>query len=292
MIRFVKDLFRHYLNSGTFEKGAALSYYVAFSFLPMIVIVISLLGIIFNESTVTGELFKQLGMYIGDQAALQFESLIMNQHLNQGNVLSTLVGIATLALASTGGLNQLQKSFNAIWGIKVKPKSSVLSYIIKHLVFFLILIILGFTLILSASLSKFLYTYSDRLPDLFANAHLYENLVSFILVTLTFVVLFRSLGNVKVPWKTALVSAGFTSVLFFFGKEAISLYIAQSHLSTTFGAASIIALLMIWVYYTSQILYLGACFAYVFGKRFRCEIVPTEQAVRIIEKELPSSAPR
>jgi len=285
-MKFLKDIFNHYLKSNTFEKGAALSYYVAFSFLPMIMIIISVLGILFKEDTVSGELNTQLEMYVGHQAALQIENLIRSQHLNHDSKFTTILGIATLALASTGGFNQIHKSLNAIWGFKIKSRSSFLNYIIKHVTFFLILIILGFLLIFSAYVTRFLYKYSSSLPDLFANARLYKHVVSLLLVFLTLIVLFKFLGNAHVPWKTALVSALVTSVLFILGKEAISVYIAHSNLSTTFGAASIIALLMIWVFYTAQILYFGACFAYVFGKKIGSEITPDSHAVRIIEKEI------
>lgn len=285
-MKFLKEIFKLFLESRTFEKGAALSYYVAFSFLPMIVIVVSVLGIIFKEDTVSGELNQQLETYMGHQAALQFEKLIRNQHENHNSLLTTILGFATLAFASTAGFKQLQRSLNDIWGIKDKPKSGILKYIINHLTSFAILIILGFILILSTTLSSLLYKFSENLPDFLANVHLYEKLVSILVVTLTLIVLFKFLGNARVPWKNVLASALFTSILFFLGKEAIILYIAHSNLTTTFGAASVIALLMIWVYYTSQILYLGACFAYVFGTRFKCEITPDAQAVRVIEKEV------
>ena len=287
-MKLIKDIFAHYMRVDTFEKGAALSYYVAFSFLPMIMIVISVLGIIFKEDTVSADLYEQLKMYAGDQNALQFEKLIQNQHLNHDSILTTILGFAALALASTAAFNQLHKSLNAIWRVKAKPKSGVLHYIIRHLTFLIMLIILGFILIMSASVSRLLLKYAANLPDFLANARLYKNLVSVMLVILTFIILFKFLGDAHVPWKTALIAAAVTSILFIIGKEAISLYIAHSNLTTTFGAASIIALLMIWVFYTAQLLYLGACFAFVVGKKYGGEIRPGKNAVRIVEKEVSS----
>jgi membrane protein len=108
--------------------------------------------------------------------------------------------------------------------------------------------------------------------------------MTFFLITFMFTILFRFHGNAIVPWKTALVSSGFTSILFFIGKIAIGLYITCSDITSTFGAASIIAILMIWVYYTSQILFIGASFAYVYGESIGKEIKPTSVAVRFIKK--------
>lgn len=285
-MKFLKELFGHYMKSNTFEKGAALSYYVAFSFLPMIVIVISVVGLIFSEDTVSDELIGQLEEYFGHQAALQFENLIQNQNQNHNSLLNTVIGFVTLALASTAGFSQLQRSLNAIWEIKEKPKSSILNYVVKHLTFFMVLIVLGLVLVVSAMLGKFLVRFSENLPDFLTNARLYETLFSLLLIVLTMVALFRFLGSARVPWKNAIVTAGFTSILFIAGKEGISLYVAHSNLSSTFGAASIIALLMVWVFYTAQILYLGACFAVVYGNRYHCRITPDERAVRVVEKEV------
>jgi membrane protein len=285
-MKFIKAIFSHFMRSNTFEKGAALSYYTVFSFLPVIMIITSVLGLLFKEDAISAELYNVLNNIVGDQGALQFEALIKNQHFYHNNILTTIIGIATLLLTATGMFNQIHKSLNAIWGLKVKPEKSVLNYLARHITSLLILIFIGFILLLSTTINSLFIKYSSRLPDVFINAHLYEYIISFFLITLLFAVLFRSFGNAIVPWKTAIVSAGFTSILFLFGKIGIGLYIANSAIKSTFGAASILALLMIWVFYSSQILYLGASFAYVFGKKTGAEIKPTKQAVRYVQKEL------
>ena len=285
-MKFIKDIYRHYIRSNTFEKGAALSYYSVFSFLPIAMIITSFLGILYKEDTISGELNKVLKNIVGDQGALQLEEVIKNQHLYHDNMLTTIIGIGTLLLAATGMFNQIQKSLNAIWGLKAKPEKSVFNYFARHITSVLILIIFGFILLLSTSINSLFYKYSNNLPDAFVNAHLYENLISFFLITLLFAILFRFIGNAIVHWKTAAVSAGFTSFLFIIGKIAIGIYIAHSNIQSAFGAASIIALLMIWVYYTSQILFIGASFAYVFGQKIGFEIKPSNHAVRYVHKEL------
>ncbi len=285
-MKFLKALFSHFMRSNTFEKGAALSYYAVFSFLPIIMIITSVLGLLFKEDAISAELYNVLNNIVGDQGAHQFEALIKNQHFYHNNILTTIIGITTLLLTATGMFNQIHKSLNAIWGLKVKPEKSILNYFVRHITSLLILIFLGFILLLSTTINSFFIKYSSRLPDVFLNAHLYEYIISFFLITLLFAVLFRSFGNAIVPWKTAIVSAGFTSILFLIGKIGIGLYIANSDIKSTFGAASILALLMIWVFYSSQILYLGASFAYVFGKKTGSEIKPTKQAVRYVQKEL------
>ncbi len=285
-MRFLKDIYHQYMKSDTFEKGAALSYYTVFSFLPITMIISSLLGILFKEDSISDELYKVIQNIVGDQGALQFMDIIRNQHLYHDNWFTTIVGLTTLLLAATGMFNQIQKSLNAIWGLKAKPKKSVINYFARHFASLLMLLLLGFILLLSTTLNSLFLKYASYLPDAFVHAHLYENVISFFLITLLFTILFRFIGNAIVPLKTAFVSAGFTAFLFFIGKTAIGFYIAHSDIKSTFGAASAIALLMIWVYYTSQILFVGAAFAYVFGQKTGAEIKPTNQAIRYVHQEL------
>ena len=139
-MKLLKDIYRHYMRSNTFEKGAALSYYTVFSFLPITMIITSALGILFKEETISGELYKVLKSIVGDQGALQFEDIIKNQHLYHDNIFTAIIGIATLLLAATGMFNQIQKSLNAIWGLKAKPEKSVFNYFVRHITSFIILL--------------------------------------------------------------------------------------------------------------------------------------------------------
>lgn len=249
-------------------------------------IMTSILGILFKEDAVSGELNRVLTSIVGDQGALQLDEIIKNQHLHHDNIFTTIIVFGTLLLAATGMFNQIQKSLNAIWGLKAKQEKSVFNYFARHITSFLTLIVVGCILLLSTIINGFFYKFSSKLPDAFLHAQLYENLISFVLITLLFAVLFRFMRTAIVPWKNALVSAGFTSILFHIGKIAIGIYIANSDIKSTFGAASIIILLMVWVYYSSQIFFMGASFAYVFGQKTGFEIKPTNQAIRYVQKEL------
>ena len=280
-IDLLKNVFTHFSNSNTFEKGAALAYYTVFSFLPMLVIVVSLLGIFFGEAAVSGELFSQMESFLGENGANEIETLLKNQHKNHNSTLTSILGFATLALSATGMFNQINVSFNAIWRLQPKPKSSILKYITTHLNAFSILIIVGFLLILSTTINSFFYKHSNSMPEAYQNLHIYEHFVSITLLSLVFAIMYKYLGDAIVPWKTAFVTGIFTSILFAIGKLGIGIYLGHSSISTTFGTASIIALLMMWVYYTSQIIFLGASFAYEYGKLIGREIEPKEEVERI-----------
>ena len=267
---FFKDIFVHFFNSNTFQKGAALAYYAVFSILPMIVVVTSLLGIFFGEQAVSGEIFEQLKGILGESAAVQIQDIIKNQHTNHNGLLTSLIGFATLALSASGMFNQLHSSFNNIWSIKAKPKSSILRYFTKHIASFTILIVLFFILLVSTMLHAVVGKIGWFVEHEYS--FVLEHLLSFLLTSIVFGIMYKYLGDAVVYWKSIVVGALLTSLLFHFGKIGIGMYIGRSHISTMFGSASVLALLMIWVYYTSQIIFLGASFVDVYSKKLAHDI--------------------
>lgn len=279
-MEFIKDIFKHYIQSSTFEKGAALSYYTVFSFLPITIIISYLLGTIVAQDTLSDMQNNLLDSIVGEEGALQLEAIIKSSQLSHRRSISALIGIGAMLLAATGMFNQIQRSINAIWGLKAKPKRSVFNSFMRYLMSLVFLLIIGFILLLSTLIHSLLNKFSSSLSDAFVDAHLYENLISFFLITLLFTFLFKFIGNAIVHWRIAIISAGVTTMLFFVGKIAFGFYIANGQFNSPLGAASAIALLMIWVYYSSQILFLGASFAYVFGQKSGFEIKAKSHAER------------
>ncbi|WP_075342256.1 YihY/virulence factor BrkB family protein [Tenacibaculum agarivorans] len=286
MIRFVKEVFNHFLNSNTFQKGAALAYYGVFSILPIIVIVTSLLGLFFGKETVSGEIYNQLKDTLGNNGANQIQEIIKNQHIHHNNLMTTIIGFVTLALSASGMFSQIHNSFNSIWNIKAKPRNSILNYLSKHFFAFATLITLFFILLISTTIHAFLIHHAQNLSNEFRFVYLYEHFISFIIAAFAFAIMFKFLGDAIVHWKIALLGGTLTSLLFLFGKVGIAIYISHSHISSTFGSASVLALLMLWVYYTSQIIFLGASFIQVLGDKLGYEIVPNDDAVKVDHVEI------
>ena len=286
MFVFIKNVFTHFFKSNTFQKGASLGYYAVFSFLPIIIIVTSILGLLFGEQAITGEIYLQLKDILGNEAAIQIQDLIKNQHNNHNSILTTIIGFVTLFLSSSRMFIQIHNSFNNVWNIKSKPKSNVLKYVSKHFASFLLLIFLFFLLGVSTAVNSFLLSYSKNLHYDFEFLFLYEYFASIVLLSIIFAIMFKFLGDAIVHWKIALLAGLFTAIFFTFGKIGIGLYIKHSHIVSAFGSASVLALLMLWVYYTSQILFLGASFADVLGRKIGYEIKPKADAVKIKGVEL------
>lgn len=288
MIKFVKEIFNHFFDSNTFQKGASLAYYAVFSLLPMIVIITSVLGILFGKEAVSGEIYSQLKDTLGNNASIQIQDLIKNQHMNHNSIITTIVGFATLALSASGMFTQIHNSFNSIWNIKAKPKSSILKYISMHMVSFLILIGLFFIILTSVTINSFLIKHSETLHSSYKFSYVYEHLTSVSALSIVFAVMFKFLGDAKIHWKAAILGGMFTSLLFALGKVGIGMYIGHSHISTTFGSASVLAILMLWVYYTSQIIFMGASFVKIVSNRLGYEIVPKANATKIEHVEVNS----
>ena len=252
----------------------------------MIIIITSLLGILFGAEAVSGEIYAQLKDVLGDDASQQIQDIIKNQHKQHNSTLTSIIGFVTLIFGASSMFNQIHNSFNSIWGIKAKPKSSIVRYLTKHITSFSILTLLFLIILVSTTITSFLIKYSDTLHSDYKFAYVYEHFTSFIAIGLVFTLMFKFLSDAKVYWKAALAGGLFTSFLFMIGKIGIGMYIGRSHLSSTFGSASVLALIMLWVYYTSQIIYLGASFVKVISDRFGLEILPNKNAVKIEQVEV------
>lgn len=281
MLHFLKSLIKHFLSKAPLQKGATLGYYAAFSFLPMIIIVISILGIVFGKQAVSGDIFHQLDGSVGDTAARQIQTIIKNQHLHHNHILTTIVGVATLVLGASGMLSQIHNSLNAMWDIKAKPKNSILRYLKKHLLSFCVLIFLVFVTLVTSTMSSFLIKYKNDLHPDHEFLYLYEHAVSFFIICTVFFIIFKTLSDAIVHWKIALWGSLFTGILFMLGKILIAYIIGKSHLHTAFGSTSVLAIIMLWVYYTSQIIFLGSSFIKLLSKKLDLPIVPKSRAVQI-----------
>ena len=281
---FLKELFSHFFDSNTFQKGAALAFYAVFSLLPMIMIITAVLGLVFGSQAVSGEIYAELKEILGQDAALQIQNLIKNQHLNHNGFLGAIIGFVTLALSASGMFSQIHNSFNSVWNIKAKPKSSLLKYIYLHLSSFLLLIGLFFIIFISTLSNTILLKYAHALH--IGHLYIFEHILSLMVLSVVFALMFRFLGDAKIYWKALIYGGVFTAVFFTIGKIGIGIYIAHSHVTTTFGSASVLALLLLWVYYTSQIIFLGASFVKAISDAMGYKITPASQAISIEKVEL------
>jgi membrane protein len=251
--------------------AAALAYYTLFSVAPMLIIAIAVAGLVFGKEAAHGEIQSQLQSLIGDAGAKVIEDMVASASQPSSGVLATLVGVGVLAFAATGVFVQLQDALNAIWKVKRKPMNGLLAFLRQRLLSFAMVLGIGFlllvSLVLSAALSAAGTFLIGLMPAWEAVLQLVNLAVAFAVTTGLFAMIYKVLPDTRVAWSDVWLGAVVTSLLFSLGKLGIGLYLGKSSVSSAYGAAGSFAVLLLWVYYSSQLLFLGAEFTQVYARR-------------------------
>ncbi len=283
-VTLLKLALREFVRDDAFRHGAALSYYTIFSLPPILIILISGLGFFLGEEDVQQKLMKQIGELFGAQGQRQLAYVIEHFHNNQNSSISATVGLITLFFTSTALFYTLQSSLNTFWKVPYHLQKKGLIAVIKdRLLAFAMVVSLGafqlisiFAQFVLAGVERIVASY---LPDFLSitNLFLYINMgVSLAITVVLFAVIFKYLPAAAVSWRDVWVGSLFTMVLFLIGKQFIGWYIQNMQPGLTYGAAGSLIVILLWVFYSSQILFLGAEFTYVYSKRHGKDIVPNE----------------
>jgi membrane protein len=239
---------------------------------------------------VEGKLYDQIKLLIGPAAALQVQSIIANlQHSNQ-TVVAAIIGIVLLILGATGVFTEIQGSINYIWSIRAKPKKGWLKFLMNRLISFSLVISCGFILLVSLIINAIMELLNEKLQLYFKSVtivvfYILNWALIFVVITALFAIIFKVLPDATIKWRDATVGASFTALLFMLGKFLISLYIGKSNVGLTYGAAGSIIVILVWVYYSSLILYFGAEFTKIYSIRHGTGIKPISTAVFIVKHE-------
>lgn len=285
-IQILKDTFREWSEDKVPLFSAAIAYYTLFSLAPLLLIAIAIAGAIFGEEAARGEVFRQIQGLVGSQGAEAIQTMLQNtQKTGSGGAIASIIGVVTLLLGASGVFGQLQEALNTIWEVKPKPGRAVKSFLQSRFLSFAMVLVIGFLLLVSLLLSAVLAgisTYFEHLLPGFATIGQGINFfVSFAVITGLFASIYKFLPDVIVPWKNLWVGSAVTALLFNLGKYLIGLYLGSSSVGSTYGAAGSLVVLLVWVFYSAQILLLGAEFTQVYSKYRGTPIRPSEHAVRI-----------
>ncbi len=264
--------------------SGSLAYYTVFSMAPLLVKIISLCGIFLGREAVEGKIVDQLTGFVGADTAMQLQQIIKNASLAGKSTIAAIIGGITLIIGATTVFAEIQDSINMIWGLKPKPKKGWLKLIQNRLLSFSVIISLGFLLLVSLGVTAIVDGFSERLRTHFPDVtvvvfYIVNIIVTFLVTTLIFAVIFKVLPDAKIRWKDVLAGAIATSILFMLGKFGISFYISKSNVGSTYGTAGSLVVLLLWVYYSSIILYIGAEFTKAFAMKYGGSIQPNDYAV-------------
>lgn len=280
----LKKSFDGFIDDKVLKLSASLAYYTVFSIGPMIIVVIYVAGLIYGREAAQGTIFEQIKGLVGANAALQIQDMIKNAAFsNQGSFAFT-VGIITLIIGATGVFAEVQDSVNQIWNLKPKPKKGWLKILTDRLLSFSVIISLGFILLVSLLVNGIIELLMEKLQTRFPNVavvviYIVNLLITFLVISTLFGVIFKVLPDAIIKWKDVMVGSMVTAVLFMLGKFAITFYIGKSDVGTTYGAAGSLVVLLLWVYYSSVILYFGAEFTKAFAIKYGSPIHPSNIAV-------------
>ena len=275
-----------------FREAAVISYYAIFSIPALLVIVIAAAGLVFGRDAVSGHISSQISLVMGADTAKQVEEIVAKASETKTSIWASIIGFVTLILGATGVFAQLQKSLNLIWEVEARPKKAWLKSLKDRLFSFGLILSIGFLLLISLLVSAALSAFSDwikvYLPDFMVFIfRVLSFVISFSVITVLFTLMFKILPDVKIRWKNVWIGAMITTLLFIAGKFALGLYFGKAEPASTYGAAGSVILIMLWVNYSSMIVFFGAEYTKQFALHQGEKIQAKKDAVyvNVSEKE-------
>jgi membrane protein len=293
MFGLLTDTFREWREDGVPRLAAALAYYTTFSLAPILVLIIAIAGLIGGRDAAQTQTMAQVEDLLGAEGREFVQEMIETASRPQTGWTATLIGAVTLLFGALGVFGELQNSLNTIWEVKPKPATSfwdgIKRFVINRMISFTMVLGIGFVLLASLVISAAVAALGEYIGTRWPLADFWLSLinfvVSFLIITFLFAMIFKFLPEIKVAWRDVWLGAAVTSLLFSLGKFLIGLYLGRSEVGNTFGAAGSLAILLIWIYYSAQILFFGAEFTQVYANRYGSKIVPDPGMVRITEQE-------
>jgi membrane protein len=278
IVRMFGSAARAWWDDDALRLGASLAYYTLFAIAPILLVATAIAGLVFGAEAVNGEIVGQLDHLIGREGARAVQSLLEGASQRRTGILATVVGSVTFVVAATGAFLELQAALNTIWRVKVKPGVNLRAFLIDRVRSFGLVMAIGFLLMVSlavtaalAALNGWLSQYGPDVPLVWSGVSM---LVSLTVTTGLFALLFRFLPDVHLHWRDVMTGALATAVLFTIGQLLIGLYLGQSSMASSYGAAGSVMILLLWVYYSCQILLFGAEFTRVYTQREGTKPVP------------------
>lgn len=291
----IKDSFADFFNNRILKLSAALAYYTIFSLPGLIIIIIWVSDIFYGQEAVEGTVYGQIAGLVGKDAALQIQETIRNASLSSESGFATVIGLGTLIIGATSVFGEIQDSINQIWRLKTKPRKGKgwLKLIVNRLLSFSIVISLGFLLLVSLIINGLMDVLIDRLTQAFPEtevivAYIFNMVLTFLITSFLFGLIFKVLPDARIQWRHVRAGAFTTALLFMAGKFVIGLYLGQNKMSSAYGAAGSIIIILLWVYYSAIILYFGAAFTRVYAIHTGSHIYPNNYAVWIEQVEVES----
>jgi len=290
--RILKQSGNDFIDDKVLKLSASLAYYTIFSVAPMLIVIIFLCDLFLGKEAIENNVYGQIKGLVGNDAAIQIQDMIRNATLSQDASWATILGVITLIIGATGVFAEIQDSINKIWRLKAKPKKGLLKMLLNRLLSFSLVVSMGFILLVSLVINGLMEILNKRLATMFpelavVTIYVLNIAITVIVITSLFAIIFKVLPDARIKWRDVLVGSITTAVLFMLGKFGIGYYLGASKISSSYGAAGSIVIILLWVYYSAAILYFGAVFTRVYIQYRGSTIYPNDYAVWIKEIEVP-----
>ena len=279
----LKQTVREWLDDKAPRLGAALAYYTIFSIAPIIIVIIGIAGLWFGHQAAQEQIFTQLSGLVGEKGADAIQGMLQAADKPRTGLIATIIGIVTLIFGATGVFIQLQDALNTIWEVKPKPGQGIKGFIRHRLLSLAMVFGIGFlllvSLVVSAALAAAGKWFEGIMPGGEEIWHAVNFFLSFVVIAALFTLMFKYLPDVKVSWKDVWLGGMITALLFTVGKFALGFYLGRSSVTSAYGAAGSLVIVLLWVYYSAQILFFGAEFTQVYANRFGKKLEPSANAM-------------
>jgi membrane protein len=287
----LKDTFRGCSDDKIVKLSGALAYFTVFSIGPMLIVIIFFADIFYGRAAIEGTVFSQIKNLVGSAAAAQIQETIKSASLSGKGTITGTFGLITLLIGATTVFSEIQDSINTIWGLKPKPKKGWMKMLFDRVLSFSIVVSLGFLLLVSLVITGLVEALSQHLVKVFPDItvvviYILNLLITLVVVSLLFAIIFKILPDAKIKWRDVITGAMVTAVLFMMGKFAITFYIGSSNVSSAYGTAGSLVIILLWIYYSSLILYFGAEFTKAYATTYGGLIQPNDYAVWIKQVEI------
>ena len=269
MWKLLSATFFKWSNDHAQALGAALAFYTVFSLAPLLLIVIAIAGLVFGQDAAEGQIIGQIRGLVGEDSAKAIQDILENVRKPSTGLIATCIAVVTFFFGATGVFAQVQESLNTIWGVETEQELGIVQILKNRFLSFLTVLGSGFLLLASLVLSAGLAAIGHRLESFFHGHELLIQVMNFLIsfgaITLLFAMIYKILPDVSIRWSDVWIGAGMTSLLFTIGKLVIGLYLGKSEVGLVYGAAGSLIVILLWVYYASQIFLFGAEFTAVYA---------------------------
>ena len=284
----LKTTFAEWSKDKAPRLGAALAYYTAFSLAPLLVVVIAITGLVLGQDAARTNILEQMAGVVGEGSASAVEEMLDYAGRPRNGIIATIIGIVTLLFGAGGVFGQLQDALNTVWGVEPKPGTGWLATIRARFLSLVAVVGTGFLLLVSLVMSAWISAAGHAVYSLLPGPELLLQILNFVVsfgvTTMLFAMIYKVLPDVILEWRDVWIGAAVTAFLFTIGKLLLGLYLGKTEVASAFGAAGSFVMILIWVYYSAQILLFGAEFTAVYSNEYGSHVRPAETAVPVSDE--------